>query len=297
MSDTTGPDGLRDDERPELFTFAGSRVASYENKVSELLRARLIESRAETDAERLAHAETRARAALLDRFPRCEKLLREGAAFFVVRADEPYAPCVAALIKNTEDGLGKWTAEDEQRTAAMLRTDSVEKAPPNVHRRYARAEAAIAALTARAEKAEAERDAAVHRNLMLKAEVEEERAQRMPIADYTHSVYDVIDKAITSRVNYDNSHARTVIRALEDVRTEIEKLPGWDGTEGGFTPGCEGTHYVHRHRLHKLEAERDRLRARFERMVDLGTATYCDTRKCGACTVCAARALLGEVKP
>ncbi len=84
----------------------------------------------------------------LARFPRVAKLLREGRPFFVVAADEPYAKCVAALIKNVEDGMGKWTTEDDARARVMLGVDEVEKTPPNVHTRYVRSEAEVARLRA-----------------------------------------------------------------------------------------------------------------------------------------------------
>lgn len=57
---------------------------------------------------------------LLEKHPRCAKLMRAGTPFFVVRADEPYALSVAALIKHREMGKGTWTNEDEVRFGEML---------------------------------------------------------------------------------------------------------------------------------------------------------------------------------
>jgi len=81
---------------------------------------------------------------LLADHPRCAKLLRSGRPFFVVAGDEPYAKCVAALIKNVEDGRGTWTDADETRVAAILHVDVVDKAPPNAHTRLKRAQADLA---------------------------------------------------------------------------------------------------------------------------------------------------------
>jgi hypothetical protein len=56
MSDTTiGPDGLRDDERSWREFAMADDIEEIE-----ILTDRLIESRAETEAEKRAHAETRA---------------------------------------------------------------------------------------------------------------------------------------------------------------------------------------------------------------------------------------------
>lgn len=93
-----------------------------------------------------------------------------------------------------------------------------------------------------------ERDAAVSRNIQLRSEIEDERAQRVPIADYTHSVYEIIDKEIEDSLRMDPL-VHIAVRRLEHVRSEIEKLPGWDGTEGGFYPGLQTTHYVPRSEL------------------------------------------------
>jgi len=46
--------------------------------------------------------------------PRVFKLIDKGVPFFVVRATEPYAGTVVALIKQEETKLGKWTAADER---------------------------------------------------------------------------------------------------------------------------------------------------------------------------------------
>jgi hypothetical protein len=61
MTTTIGPDGLRDDERAKPWdpSIAAPHCVCADCTVI-TLRARLIESRAETEAEKRAHAETRA---------------------------------------------------------------------------------------------------------------------------------------------------------------------------------------------------------------------------------------------
>lgn len=99
-------------------------------------------------------------------------------------------------------------------------------------------------------KVAAERDAAVSRNINLRREVEQERAERVPVADFILSVFDVIDKEKNNHV--EDSAAW---RALEAVYEAAQRLPGWDGTEGGFRSGLETTHFVSRDRAEAGEAK------------------------------------------
>jgi hypothetical protein len=46
------------------------------------------------------------------KYPRAMKLMQKGAEFMVVKCDEPYAPEVAGLIRQTEQANGTWTNAD-----------------------------------------------------------------------------------------------------------------------------------------------------------------------------------------
>ncbi len=56
-------------------------------------------------------------------YPRVFKLIDKGVPFFVVRATEPYAGQVVALIKQEEEKHGTWTALDEEWATAVLRKE------------------------------------------------------------------------------------------------------------------------------------------------------------------------------
>ncbi len=53
-------------------------------------------------------------------YPRVFKLIDKGVPFFVVRATEPYAGRVMALIKQQEQQQGTWTATDEEQAIKAL---------------------------------------------------------------------------------------------------------------------------------------------------------------------------------
>jgi predicted nuclease with TOPRIM domain len=85
-------------------------------------------------------------------------------------------------------------------------------------------------LNAEHERLKDERDAAVARNIHLHTRVEEERALRVPVADIVLGVLRILDTAKT----------------VDDVRAAVEDIPGWDGTEGGYYPGCQTSHFIAR---------------------------------------------------
>ena len=113
-------------------------------------------------------------------------------------------------------------------------------------------------------KVAAERDAAVSRSINLRGEVEQERAERVPVADFILSVLDVIDK---EKNNY--AEGSLVWRTLEAVYEAAQRLPGWDGTEGGFRSGLETTHFVLRDRAEAdLTAEREKVRVLLDALAE-----------------------------
>jgi len=85
-------------------------------------------------------------------------------------------------------------------------------------------------LNAENERLKDERDAAVARNIHLHTRVEEERALRVPVADIVLGVLRILDTAKT----------------VDDIRAAVEDIPGWDGTEGGYYPGCQTSHFIAR---------------------------------------------------
>jgi hypothetical protein len=93
-----------------------------------------------------------------------------------------------------------------------------------------RAEKAEAALA----EAEAQRDAAVARNIILHQqktkEAEDARVERVPVADFAHRVREVIDEAaMRPPLSLNDEGFAAWVERLQD---KLRDLRGWDGTCG-----------------------------------------------------------------
>jgi hypothetical protein len=197
---TTGPDGLRDDERePHAENIEVGIVATGDTvDLVRRLRARLIESRAETEAEKRAHAETRADLAasrgFSDAFARACMTLR-------VKVERYIAASQGAACTDAQ-----WDAYEDMRVALSAFAVSGEVHDWEADAFSARAEAD--ALKARAEKAEAERDAALSLALRLAGSLNALR----------EAVIESVIPPMEADVLYEVEIARKVLEEARDLK-------------------------------------------------------------------------------
>lgn len=83
--------------------------------------------------------------------------------------------------------------------------------------------------------AETQRDAAVARNIILHQQMTEQAARdaadRIPVADWTFRFFAIFDEAV-ERIGRSRGPDEWSAKLLENVRTRIADLPGWNGSEG-----------------------------------------------------------------